>query len=262
MAVASPANFERFCDSLIEFGTYKQAAFALDPPCKEPIAWRWMAQSRKDKKADLRERSEFWFQYNGDSMYLHEAVAQCRAAHIEKIEGIIRTETAVGQLTFNGGEPVWMVDASVVGYPEQDRWLVDDWPYLHDDKGARVQAREPIAATTRNLVLAANIDSYNPTKHVDVEQRKTTMIVKQNLRRKPRLDTPGIQELEALARGLANPNRLTRPIVGGKLLTVNTGAPKENPADFARPSPKNYSDRLDHYGRGADPRNNGGMKVR
>jgi hypothetical protein len=187
----------------------------------------WNARSRADKAKGLGSKSDLWVKWRGMEGYFHDAARMARREQLEETEALIRAEAHAGTLMWSNGNPVWMQDAKLIAEWEGDAEAarniggITDPFYLHDKDGARIQARIPLAATTRNLVLASNFDNYNPTKHIDVTKGPGVTTIdptRDALKALPRPTndevegmTPKRRMLEEAHAHLADPKRVTKP---------------------------------------------------
>lgn len=144
-------------------------------------------------KADDKS-SPFYIRWREQAGYFHQHAANARIEHKMNTEAVIRAEIRDGlevKLYDGSGKPIWMVDpvavarkfddaeeAELCGYP--------DWPYAHDEKGARIQAtkRELLPATTRNLLLQT-IPDYQSHSTVDVRHDHNVVHVQGSILKRP-----------------------------------------------------------------------------
>jgi hypothetical protein len=168
----SPHTLQRFLDVLSVRGNYADAMASCG--YGESLAWKWMMLSR-------RGDPKFILDFRGEPKPLHVAVETIRdewtAAQFK-----LRADSNHGRLAFDKhGDPLFLTDLKAIAEWEGDAnaarelgGLTDPF-YLHDESGARVQVRNPVAP-----------------------------------RQRP--DTPGVRELERqLAELQSQVNRITRP---------------------------------------------------
>jgi hypothetical protein len=142
----SPHTLQRFLDVLSVKGNYRDAMTACG--YGESLAWAWLAASRKGDK-------KFVIDFRGTPMWLHEAVAIVRAEW-DAAQFKLRADSNHGRLAFDkNGDPLFVTDLAAIAAWEGDsdaaRTLggLSDPFYLHDESGARIQVRNPIAPRVR-----------------------------------------------------------------------------------------------------------------
>jgi hypothetical protein len=143
----------------------------------ETTAFTWLAASRAAMKRDDKT-SPFYIWWREQNGYFHQHAINARIEHKMSAEAIIRAEIRDGlevKLFDGSGNPIWMQDplAVALNLPDQDAADLagfPDYPFLHDEKGARIQAtkRELLPATTRNLLLQT-LPDYRQHSTVDVK---------------------------------------------------------------------------------------------
>jgi hypothetical protein len=216
----------------------------------ETTAFRWLAQSRKALKADDKA-SPFYLEWREQFGFFHQHAANARIEHKMSSEAVIRQEIKDGlevKLYDGSGRPIWLQDPHAVTFKFDDQEEAEicgypDWPYAHDEKGARIQAtkRELLPATTRNMLLST-IPDYQQHSTVDVKV-SDVVHVHRVLRRpadaQPNGDSELVKDLKRrLLEGPKNPKpdapvqilgRSTGEMVGGRVYT-------DQPEQVSRPS--------------------------
>jgi hypothetical protein len=181
----------------------------------ETTAFKWLAASRAAMKADDKS-SPFYLEWREQWGYFNQHAGNARREHKLSTEAIIRQQIRDGlevKLYDGAGNPIWLVDPLAVALWKDDRFCAEsiggctDFPYLHDDKGARIQAtrRELVPATTRNLLLQT-IPDYQPHSTVDVKSQSVVHVQHSYLRRPP-------EERAAAVAALPAPDRVDSPVV-------------------------------------------------
>jgi hypothetical protein len=297
---ATADDYVKVLDTLAIKSAWASAMAAVGKA--ETTAFKWLAQSRRAMKADDKA-SPLYFEWREQFGFFHQHASNARVEHKMSTEAVIRQEIRDGletKLYDGAGRPIWVVcpraaafkfadaeEAEICGYP--------DWPYLHDEKGARIQAtkRELLPATTRNLLLQT-IPDYQSHSTVDVKVTDVVHVAHSYLKRPadaapPALPAPndGDSELvkdlkRRLLEGPKNPKPDSPVHVMGRMTgdtpdrvskpsdeTPRTLAdhpraytvpkatpPKGPPQDYGRPAPS-----LDSGGRGRGVVPSGGFRV-
>lgn len=189
--VLSEENLIRVLDTLATRSGYAQAMAEVG--AREGTAFAWLAKSRAAAKADDKA-SPFYIKWRERWGFFHEHAGAARREHILSTEAVIRQQVKDGveRKLFDGaGNPIWLVDPLAVSKKFTDAEEAEicgfpDWPFVHDENGARVQAteRQLVPATTRNLILQT-IPDYQPHSTMDVKTTAAVHVTHSYLKRPP-----------------------------------------------------------------------------
>jgi hypothetical protein len=172
---ATAKDYEKVLDTLAIKARWAAAMASVG--LAETTGFKWLAESRKAMKADDKT-SPFYLEWREQWGYFHQHASNARVEHKMSSEAVIRAEIRDGlevKLYDGSGRPIWLVDAKAAALNFTDPDLAElagypDYPYLHDENGARIQAtkRELLPATTRNMLLQT-IPDYQQHSSVDVK---------------------------------------------------------------------------------------------
>jgi hypothetical protein len=135
--------------------------------CSPVSFYNWSAQSAKDEAADLKEQSQFYFNWMEHTSYWHRHIVLARKLNVLQIDSRLRSAALHNhrELLFNNqtGRPIWQTDPKLAA-DAQDPVL---WEMLHaprpitdvfkrDEKGALIQAYTERAPNAAILIKAAS----------------------------------------------------------------------------------------------------------
>ena len=128
--------------------------------------YNWSSISARDEAADLKEKSEFYFEWMAQTSYWHRHVVLARRLSILQIDSRLR-DAAVNNhrepLFRQGGEPVWEVDPQLASDAQDpELWAIMHAPrpitdiFKRDVDGALIQAYMERPPNPAILIKAAS----------------------------------------------------------------------------------------------------------
>jgi hypothetical protein len=295
MSLWSQENARLILDRLCEHPSVTAAAKMIGSQSK--IIWVWARASSQDKTnnvADSKYIIHGWPDDSDDSppLYFHEAMQLARNIHALNLDHDTREMLGgIERPVIEGGKFQYVVDPlAVAQFKDAEEALtfggLDDWPFAHDERGARIvlTVKEHVPAQLRIHALRALMGGiYNVAERSEsnVKTQSSVLVLHGNTPRPNREATPLRMDLEARLTAIRNnPSRdsakPTGPVNVGS--TANTNDPPERisaPSDQTpttveeltapppRPAPPNYgrpTNNLNAEDRIGMP--SGGFKVR
>jgi len=84
-------RFVAILNHLVERPHAEMRATARDFKISPVSLYNWSAKSARDEQADLKEKSEFYFEWMGQSSYFHRHLVLCRRISILQIDSRLRS---------------------------------------------------------------------------------------------------------------------------------------------------------------------------
>jgi hypothetical protein len=242
MSLWSQENARLILDRLCEHPSVTAAAKMIGSNSK--IIWVWARSSARDKANNVTD-SKFiihgWPDDSDDSepVWFSDALQTARNIHALNMDMDHRDliNNGVERPVIEGGRFHYVVDPKAIAdCRDAEEGLLlgyDDWPYAHDERGARIvlTVKEHVPAQLKIHALRALLPLWNPPerRETDTRSQSSVLVLHGDVRPRPNKEaTPLRMDLETkLAAIRANPQRETaKPNAA-----VDVGHGRANPAD-------------------------------